>query len=180
MFHIPRQGNVLILLLIADAFCDTRDIEAGMARKRTIVVLGIVLIAFSACGESVSKTEGEILAVMNAQVAAWNRGDIEGFMAGYWNSPDLLFASRGSFSRGWQPVLERYKQGYPEGEMGTLRFDNIEVHTVANGVVWVVGAWSLEKDDSSPHGVFTLFFEKKDEGWRIVHDHSSGVPETEN
>jgi ketosteroid isomerase-like protein len=119
-----------------------------------------------------------IQAVMNAQVEAWNRGDIEGFLDGYLDSPDLLFASRGTFSRGWRPLLERYKRAYPEGKMGTLRFTDVEVHPIGSDAAWVSGAWWLNDGAAAPHGVFTLIFRRTHAGWKIVHDHSSGVPDS--
>src|SRR5262249_37246654 len=56
---------------------------------------------------------GEVLAVLRSQCAAWNRGDLEGFMdAGYWRSPDLTFFSQGSITKGYDAVLERYTKRY--------------------------------------------------------------------
>ncbi len=119
----------------------------------------------------------QIRAVMDTQVAAWNRGDLEAFLESYIKSPELLFASRGTFARGWESLLERYRKTYPEGEMGHLSFDSLEVRMLSADAAWVTGMWALEKTDASPHGAFTLIFRKTDDGWRIIHDHSSGVPE---
>ena len=141
-----------------------------------LIFLCLLAAAATGCQSSASGSpEVEILAVMDAQVEAWNRGDIEGFLEGYIKSPDLIFASRGTFSRGWDPLLERYKVAYPEGGMGQLHFDDVEIHPVGDESAWVVGTWWLEMEDSSPHGVFTLILRRTDEGWRIIHDHSSGV-----
>src|SRR4026208_821293 len=64
-----------------------------------------------------------VRAVWTTQVEAWNRGDLEGFMAGYWKSPDLVFFSNGTETRGWQPTPDRYRarspaQGQPTGTPG--------------------------------------------------------------
>ena len=68
-------------------------------------------------------------ALLNAQVEAWNRGDLEGFMAGYWRSPELVFCSGATLLKGWDATLERYRKRYQaEGrEMGQLRFESLEV-----------------------------------------------------
>ncbi len=60
--------------------------------------------------------------VFDAQIAAWNRGDLEAFMAGYWHSPELVFYSNNAETHGWQATLDRYRKTYQaEGkEMGTL------------------------------------------------------------
>ena len=39
--------------------------------------------------------ESAVRAVLDAQVAAWNAGKLEDFMAGYWRSPKLTFFSGG-------------------------------------------------------------------------------------
>jgi uncharacterized protein (TIGR02246 family) len=144
---------------------------------RIFWILGLALaLGGSGCRSSVSgDPETDIRAVMDAQVDAWNRGDLESYLEGYIKSPDLIFASRGTFSRGWDPLLKRYKVAYPEGNMGTLRFDGVEVHVISDDTAWAIGSWRLEMEDSSPHGAFTLVFRKTDDGWRIIHDHSSGV-----
>ena len=148
---------------------------------RFLVNVVLVLMVAAGCqSANVNEHETAILAVMDAQVEAWNRGDIEGFLEGYIKSPDLIFASRGTFARGWDPLLERYQVAYPAGNMGTLRFDGIEVHAIDNDNAWVVGSWWLDMEDSSPHGAFTLVFNRTDDGWKIIHDHSSGVDLPEN
>jgi len=117
-----------------------------------------------------------VRAVMDAQVAAWNKGDLEGYMAGYWRSPDLEFYSGTTITKGWDATLERYKKRYQQGgnEMGTLDFSGVEVHTNASGVAWVSGHWHLKmKDGSDRGGLFTLIFHRTSVGWKIIHDHTS-------
>ena len=115
-------------------------------------------------------------AVLDAQVEAWNRGDLEGFMAGYWRSPDLVFCSGATVTRGWDETLARYRKRYQsEGrEMGRLRFDEIEVIPLAEDAALARGAWRLAmRDGREPHGLFTLLLRRLDGAWRIVHDHTS-------
>lgn len=120
----------------------------------------------------------EITAVLHQQQDAWNRKDLEGFMAGYWNSPDLTFYSGGNIAHGWQAALDRYRKHYQgEGkEMGRLEFSDLQVEILAPGVAFVRGAFRLTMSDGkTPHGLFTLVFRKFPEGWKIVHDHSSAA-----
>ncbi len=119
----------------------------------------------------------EIRAVMDGQVAAWNRHDLEGFMAGYWKSPELTFFSGATATKGWQPTLDRYRQRYQANgaAMGTLEFSDLSVEQLCPDAAFVRGHWQLTMPDGKqPHGLFTLVFRKFPEGWRIVHDHSSG------
>ena len=116
----------------------------------------------------------EIRAVMAAQVTAWNRGDIDGFMNGYARSKTTVFVSGYKLTRGWQTVRDRYKEKYGSREkMGTLTFSQIEITALAPDAALVVGRWTLLRKGDHPHGIFTLLFRRGPGGWRIVHDHTS-------
>jgi ketosteroid isomerase-like protein len=111
---------------------------------------------------------------MTTQAEAWNRGDIDGFMLGYWKSEKLLFVSGDNVTRGWQPTLDRYKKSYDsKAKMGTLTFSGLEIDVISKDAAVVLGNWSLARDGDNPHGKFTLIFRKFKDGWRIVHDHTS-------
>ena len=141
----------------------------------TIVFLLLGAAAISAQSEKQkNEIRSAITAVMDAQMAAWNRGDIDGFMRGYWNSSDLVFASGDNVTRGWQPTLDRYKKTYNSREkMGALRFSDLELNVISKNAAVVLGSWSLTRASDNPKGKFTLIFRKFKEGWRIVHDHTS-------
>jgi uncharacterized protein (TIGR02246 family) len=116
----------------------------------------------------------EIRAVLTAQVAAWNRGDIDGFMNGYARSGDTEFVSGDKITRGWQTVRDNYRKKYDSREkMGTLKFSEIEVTPLASDAAIVLGRWQLVRQKDKPHGTFTLLFRRTPAGWRIVHDHTS-------
>jgi ketosteroid isomerase-like protein len=117
--------------------------------------------------------------LLAAQVAAWNRGDLEGFMRGYWKSDSLSFYSGGTVTHGWQTTLDRYRERYQgEGrQMGTLAFDIHDVTLPAPGEAVVRGGWSLAFRESRSGGLFTLLLRWfPDAGWRVVHDHTSSAP----
>jgi len=110
------------------------------------------------------------------QQDAWNRHDLEAFMSGYWNSPDLTFFSGANVTTGWQATFERYRKRYQSErhEMGQLRFSDLEITPLASDAAFVRGTWKLTmKDGKTPHGLFTLLFRKFPDGWKIVHDHTS-------
>ena len=118
-----------------------------------------------------------VRALLDAQVEAWNRGDIEGFMQGYARSPDITFISDNNFTRGWQPVHDRYQKNYNSREkMGTLTFSDLETKLLSNDAAVSIGRWHLQLANSQPHGRFTLIFRRTRQGWRIVHDHTSSAP----
>ncbi len=143
--------------------------------QRITITMVLLLAATAALAQG--GAQGKIMAVLNAQQAAWNRGDLDGYMAGYWKSPELTFYSGGTVTHGWQPTLDRYKARYQgEGrEMGHLDFSAVTIHMMGTDAAWVEGHWRLTmKSGQNPGGLFTVIFRKFPEGWRIVHDHSSG------
>ncbi len=116
----------------------------------------------------------EVRAVLQAQQEAWNRGDIDAFMNGYWHSDATVFVSGDDVTRGWQTVRDRYKTKYSDRDkMGTLTFSDLEITALGTGAAVVLGRWELKRATDSPHGLFTLIFRQTPDGWRIVHDHTS-------
>jgi len=114
-----------------------------------------------------------IRAVLDGQVAAWNRGDIDDYMAGYANSDATMFVGT-DVTRGWTKVRDRYKAKYDSpAKMGTLTFSDVDLRPLGDDDVVVTGAWKLARAADAPHGRFTLIFHRRPEGWRIVYDHSS-------
>lgn len=112
---------------------------------------------------------------IQAQAAAWNAGDIDGFMSMYWNSPQMTFSAGGQTHRGWQTTRDRYKKRYDSREkMGRLTFTELETSLLADDAAFVLGRWRLER--AAPlQGNFTLLLRKFDGAWKIVHDHSSST-----
>ena len=117
----------------------------------------------------------DIHRVLDDQVVAWNKGDLAGFMKGYWKSKELMFISGKDVNHGWDETLERYKKRYQsEGkEMGKLVFSDVDVQLLAPGVALVTGKWAVTLPKETVGGRYTLILKKLDAGWRIVHDHTS-------
>lgn len=127
--------------------------------------------------EDTAAARSEIRALLHDQVEAWNRGDIDAFMAGYARTDSLRFASGARVYRGWDAARQRYRQAYPDtAAMGTLSFERLDVQVMAPTAAAVFGAWRLTRPDDAPHGLFTLLLTRGSDGWRIVHDHTSSAP----
>jgi ketosteroid isomerase-like protein len=123
-----------------------------------------------------TRDRAQIRAVMDAQAAAWNRGDIAGYMDGYWRSSKTTFVSGDSITRGWQTVLDRYQKRYDSrAKMGTPTFSELEIQVLSPTAAVVLGKWELQRDQDHPRGYFTLIFRKVKAGWRIVQDHTSSA-----
>jgi len=141
--------------------------------KKSLLILSLIL-ASSVFAAAQSADEAAIRKIMDDQTTAWNRGDVEGFMAGYWKSDKLEFVGGATVTRGWQATLDRYKKNYDSREkMGTLSFSDVEFTQVSKDAAFIVMSWSLARAKDNPHGKSTLLFRKFKEGWRIVVDHSS-------
>jgi beta-aspartyl-peptidase (threonine type) len=126
--------------------------------------------------EQRAQLQESIKHVLLSQVEAWNHGQLEEFMKGYWRSPDLTFYSGSTVTKGWEPTLERYRRRYQSGgaQMGHLEFQDLEIDLLSRRSAVVTGKWRLTMNDGkTPHGLFTLIFKRFPEGWRIVHDHTS-------
>ena len=122
------------------------------------------------------KNVAAVRAVIESQAAAWNRGDIEGYMEGYAKEDATEFVSGDTIMRGWQAVLERYKARYDSrAKMGTLTFSELDIKPLSHYYVMATGRWQLARDADAPHGRFTLIFRRTPAGWRIVHDHTSSA-----
>ena len=152
-----------------------------MKKSRRIVLL-LILIAIVYTGlrtrpvtAAEPSDEAQIRALLQAQTDAWNRGDIDAFMVGYWKSDQTAFIGANGMTRGWQGVLDRYRKSYPDRKaMGRLTFSELEVQVLCPGEALVIGQFQLERESDKPAGIFTLNFRKFPEGWRIIVDHTTG------
>ena len=115
----------------------------------------------------------KIRGVLEQQVQAWNRGDIDGFMEHYWRSDSLTFSSGGKTTRGWQATIDGYKKRYPTPEkMGELTFSDLEMFPMGENAAYVLGQWHLKRAEPVG-GNFSLVFRRINQDWQIVHDHTS-------
>jgi uncharacterized protein (TIGR02246 family) len=145
-----------------------------ISSRHTVLLFALINLSGANALLATNDSAAEIRAVMAAQVAAWNRGDIDGFMAGYARSDATEFVSGDKITRGWQTVRDRYRKKYDSREkMGRLAFSEIRVTLLGADAAIVLGRWQLIRQTDKPHGVFTLLFRRTPAGWRIVHDHTS-------
>src|SRR5688500_16222508 len=128
-----------------------------MKSALVLTLIGAMLCVSAAAQPE--KSEAAIRRVMDDQAAAWNRGDIEAFMAGYWRSDKLVFVSGDKVTRGWQQTLDNYKRSYDtRAKMGTLTFSDLEYSILSKDAVIVLGSWALKREADNPKGKFSLTF----------------------
>jgi beta-aspartyl-peptidase (threonine type) len=133
-----------------------------------------VLVAACAPRAFTPVDDQAIRAVITAQAAAWNRGDLAGYMAGYAKSPELVFTSGGQIRRGWQETFDRYRARYggDASTMGHLDFELLQIQPLGADGAIVLGRWKLD-GPAAGAGVFSLALRRGPDGWRVVHDHTS-------
>ncbi len=118
--------------------------------------------------------EKEILHMLNTQTEAWNRGNIDEFMNGYWENDSLMFVGQSGVTYGYQATLNNYKKNYSDtAKMGKLKFDVLQVKMLSPEYYFVLGKWFLKRSVGDVGGHFTLLIKKINGKWRIVADHSS-------
>jgi uncharacterized protein (TIGR02246 family) len=152
-----------------------------VARKGVLLVM-LALLGCLTWAQATSSDEAQIRESMTAQTAAWNRGDIDGFMKSYEDSAETTFIGS-QVRKGYKPILERYKQGYStQAQMGTLTFSNLDIRLLPSGcgrneIALVTGHFHLERTakgtTTKDDGIFSLVWRKETQGWKIVLDHTS-------
>lgn len=150
---------------------------------RSLLPMAVALLLFVAphAGGASTTSQDEIQVVLDKQIAAWNGGDIDSFMAGYWHSPDLIYQSNHKVVRGWQSLLDSFHQAFSPAagkEMGTLKLSEEEISMFGKDTAIVWGRYVVTtKDDKGRGGLYTLVMRKLPEGWRTVYDRTSSEPQ---
>jgi len=140
-----------------------------------IYLIGFVLLLSSPVfSQKINKDKSTILKILDEQSAAWNNGDINSFMKGYWKNDSLMFIGKAGVTYGWTNTLNNYKKGYPDtAAMGKLKFTIIELKKLSKEYYYITGKWFLKRSIGDLSGHFTLLFQKINNEWVIVKDHSS-------
>lgn len=146
---------------------------------KNLLLLLSMAAAFASRGAKPQQTpaadpRAEIRKVLVAQQKAWNEGNLEGYMQGYWNHDSLTFVGKRGVTRGWKNTLDNYKKSYPDkAAMGKLELQVLSIKILGSDLAFVVGKWDLERVSGNAGGHFTLLMRKIKGRWVIVADHSS-------
>ncbi len=140
----------------------------------------IILVCFVyACGnpskDMSSENKEAIKSVLFKQQEAWNAGNLEQFMEGYWRSDSLTFIGRNGLKNGWQNTLENYKKSYPDLDaMGKLNFEILDLDVLGPESAVMTGRYTLERKSDKPTGLFLLIWKLKNKMWVITTDQTCG------
>ena len=134
----------------------------------------IVLILCCTSLQAQTENEKQIDRVLDEQLAAWNAGNIEGFMQGYWKNDSVMYIGKTGITYGYNNILQKYKKGFPDKNlMGKLSFNIFHKNELSPHIYFVVGKYRVERNNSILEGHFTLLFRKVNDRWVIISDHSS-------
>lgn len=117
--------------------------------------------------------QAKIEKVLMAQVKAWNRGDLDGYMDAYWNDKGLMISGAGDTTFGWAMAYANYRKKYPEGEMGTIEFKDLKTEMAGKESAFVTGRFVHQLADKKVNGNFSLVMKLIYRQWKIVHDHTA-------
>ena len=139
---------------------------------------GVISLCLFLCQATVSfaqdKDEVDIRNILTRQNRAWNQGNLDSFMVGYWNNDSLLFIGSSGPRYGYETTLNGYKKSYPDtAHMGFFTSTIISMKKLANDFYFVVGKWQLQRSVGDVSGYYTLLFRKIKGHWVIIADHSS-------
>lgn len=139
--------------------------------KKLVFILSM-LISVSSMAQS--NDEKIIRNILADQISFWNKGDIPGFMQGYWNSDSLVFVGKNGPTYGYNNTLRNYQKNYPNKDyMGILNFDILSVQPMEKDHFFVIGKFMLQRKVGDASGHFTLILRRINGVWKIVSDHSS-------
>ena len=142
--------------------------------KRIFAMMSVMFLLWSLSSNAQTSAETTVRNILERQSTDWNKGNLEGFMNGYWQSDSLMFIGKSGVTYGWQNTLNNYKKSYPDvASMGKLQFTILKVKSLSAQYQQVVGKWYLTRNKGNLEGHFTLLFQKINNQWVIVMDHSS-------
>jgi ketosteroid isomerase-like protein len=141
---------------------------------KKIRLLSIVSMFMALSGFAQPADEKEILGILDRQTQAWNRGDLESFMKGYWENDSLMYIGKGGVTYGYASTLNSYRKNYGDtARMGKLTFQILHLKRLSSDYYFIVGKWFLKRSAGDIGGHYTLLFRKQNGKWEIIADHSS-------
>jgi ketosteroid isomerase-like protein len=99
-------------------------------------------------------------------------------MSVYWNSPQLvIFNNNGTVTRTWEQVRSNRASAYPEAKNVQLEVRDVRVSMLGAGGAVVSCLWTQTQEyrgtPERAEGRLTVVFRLINNGWKIVHTHSS-------
>jgi len=144
-----------------------------MKKTFTVCVFVLVVCAFSAFGQQLSKDEKAIRATLDMTAEGWNKGDLNQYLSAYVKEATEMLST--GPAGGVEAIEKTMKEGFWKSgrPLQVLRYESIVVRPLGKKNALVTGQYVLSgtgKPDRT--GWFTTVWTKTKTGWKMIHDHS--------
>ena len=146
---------------------------------RALALSALLALSVTASALAAPATPADAVAMrktLTDSAVAWSKGDLDGFMQSYEDSPDTAFVTPQGVLRGWEPMRDRYRKRYGQGQaLGALTFSDFEATALGRDYAVLYGRFHLLQPGKAKEqtGIFDLIMHRTAKGWRIVSDHTS-------
>jgi len=150
-----------------------------------LAVLALLLVACRPAGQTTSASSidragftRQLSAQLDRSAGDWNRGDLDAFMSDYANDSTTTYVDGHRARHGFDFIRNNYAPRFAAGaRRDSLHFEELEVRPLSPTLALLTARFILQRGDSTTaSGPFTLVMERRSEGWKILHDHSSSDP----
>lgn len=141
--------------------------------KKQLTAISFLMVSIIGFSQS-KRDKQDILTMLKKQETAWNNGNLDEFMVGYWKSDSLLFIGKNGPKYGYTTTLENYKKSYSDTiKMGKFTSTILSMQKLSKDYYFIVGKWFLKRSIGDVSGHYTLLIRRINGEWVIVADHSS-------
>jgi ketosteroid isomerase-like protein len=171
----------------ADTMPASEATTAGQAApaSRTRRAAGATQIApgTTAAAASANPAERAVRATFETLLNGIRKSDVEMVMSVYWNSPQLvIFNNNGTVTRSWEQVRSNRLSSYPDAKDVQLEVRDVRVNLMGRDGAVVSCLWTQSQEfrgtPESATGRLTVVFRLINNGWKIIHTHTSpAVPD---
>jgi uncharacterized protein (TIGR02246 family) len=142
-------------------------------------LLALLAAVAAGCAPAAPAPAGDLTAelerLLHLSAHAWNAGDLDGFLITYARDSTTTFVTARGPIYGFEAIRGRYAARFePGAERDSLTFTDVTARMLGADYVLSTARYVLTRGDSvTATGPFTVIWQRRPEGWRMIHDHTS-------
>ena len=144
-----------------------------MKKGHRLLLLMALSIVVTTVKAQIGNTEKEIIQAMNKAAEAWNKGDLDSYLALYDTTATMMMPKGRAGLNAMRELYEKYyfENGSPRQ---LLAYDTYQFTPLGKEYALLTGRFILKANEKMKErtGTFSLVFFRGPEGWKIFHDHS--------